>query len=37
LRNKIVLIALQNRIRREIIKFIGIGGKKSPEDIKKEV
>ncbi len=28
------LIALQNRIRREIIKFIGVGSKKSFEEIK---
>lgn len=32
--HKIGLIALQNRIRREIIKFIGIGGKKSFDEIK---
>jgi len=28
------LIALQNKIRREIMKFIGIGSKKSVEEIK---
>ena len=31
--HKIGLRALQNRIRREIIKFIGIGGKKSMNEI----
>ncbi len=32
--HKIGLIAIQNRIRREIIKFIGIGGKKNFGEIK---
>ncbi len=32
--HKIGLIALQNRIRREIIKFIGVDKKKSFEEIK---
>lgn len=32
--HKIGLIALQNRIRREIIKFIGVGEKKSFDEIK---
>ncbi len=32
--HKIGLMALQNRIRREIIKFIGVGGKRSLEEIK---
>ncbi len=31
--HKIALRALQNRTRREIIKFIGIGGKKSMDEI----
>ena len=34
--HKIGLIALQNRIRREIIKYIGIGGKKSFDEIKEK-
>ncbi|WP_456329858.1 winged helix-turn-helix domain-containing protein [Archaeoglobus sp.] len=34
--HKIGLIALQNRIRREIIKFLGIGGKKSFDEIKEK-
>jgi len=32
--HKIVLIALQNRTRREIIKFIGVGEKKCFDEIK---
>ena len=32
--HKIGLIALQNRIRREIIKFIGVGEKKCFDEIK---
>ncbi len=34
--HKIGLIALQNRMRREIIKFIGIGGRKSLYEIKEK-
>ena len=34
--HKIGLIALQNRIRREIIKFIGIGGKRCFDEIKEK-
>ncbi|RLI76160.1 ArsR family transcriptional regulator [Archaeoglobales archaeon] len=34
--HKMGLIALQNRTRREIIKFIGIGGKRSFDEIKKK-
>jgi len=32
--HKIGLIALQNKIRRDIIKFIGVNGKKTQEEIK---
>ncbi len=34
--HKIGLIALQNKIRRDIIKFIGINGKKTREEIKEQ-
>ena len=33
--HKIALRALQNRVRREIIKFIGVGGKKNMGEIAK--
>ncbi len=34
--HKIGLMALQNKLRREIIKFIGVGGKRSFEEIKEK-